>query len=338
MNAKILHTINESCYYIINVMRFRPLLSIPLLLAFITLFILATVTPSYADCSEEPALKSIRVGRLVVSHTAGLEPAARQVLDIFEPLRDHVRQALNIKRRPADIRVTILDGCHFQRLTGNRSILGFAYPPKNIIVIDYKAHNADIMALRATIKHELSHLMLHAFSTRSMPKWLDEGIAQWVSGGHSELRQAGDDWTVARAALAGKLMPLRQLAHSFPPDDNGLRLAYAESLSAVDYLISTKGADTLKDLFSHIASGLDTNEAFTRSTGVSIVEFQDEWEARTLRHASIYTFIKTHLYEVLFMIASIALTIGFIRTYYRLRTYKDDDADDAQMETKDDDR
>lgn len=312
----------------INCLWLCPLTCAILFFAVVAFSVLATVSSSFGGCSEDPTLESIRVDNLIVSHVAGLAPAAAQVVDIYKPLRSHVRQALGIDLRQVNVQIAVLDDCHFQQLVGNRNIIGFAYPPENLIVIDYSAHNADIIKLRATIKHELSHLFLHGLSPRGMPKWLDEGIAQWVSGGYSEIRQPGDEWTVAMASLSGRVIPLRELDSSFPSNDVQLKLAYAESLSAVDFLIDSHGRDALRDFISHVATGLDASEAFVRSTGSSIKEFEIRWETQTLKHASLYAFIKTHLYEVLFMLASVALVLGFLRTYYRIRTYRDDEGDD----------
>jgi len=56
------------------------------------------------------------------------------------------------------------------------------------IVIDSSRMNVNPFTLSVTAKHELAHLLLHHKINRThLPRWLDEGFAQWASDGISEI-------------------------------------------------------------------------------------------------------------------------------------------------------
>src|SRR5262249_56214722 len=91
-----------------------------------------------------------------------------------------------------------------------------------------------------------------------------------VSDDGQRVRQAADDHT---------LMPLDALSGQFPTDPDQTLLAYAESVSAIDYLVRTDGKSTLVDLVKAYADGLTDDEAFTKATGSDLATFQSGWLA-----------------------------------------------------------
>ena len=126
------------------------------------------------------------------------------------------------------------------------------------------------------IPHELTHL---AFNTASKnpyhfpPHWLNEGLADYVSQGYDrQYRNAVGD-----AARAGDLIPLDGLIGQFPTTSDRFYLAYAESVSAVDYMVRTYGQDALVTLIRSYADGRTDDEAFSNALGVDATAFADAW-------------------------------------------------------------
>jgi hypothetical protein len=84
---------------------------------------------------------------------------------------------------------------------------------------------------------------------------------------------------VDRAASDGELIPLDGLRGQFPTSGVRFYLAYAESVSAVDYLIRTYGQDALVQLIRSYADGRTDDEAFTDALGVDVTAFDAAWLA-----------------------------------------------------------
>jgi len=300
------------------------------------LALLLALRPAYArdeDIGKE--LKRLYSEAAMVTHSDGLEPASRQVISLYPKLLEDTEDSLGIKMPPGKTHITVLNDSQFNAVSGNSFVMALAIPSNRTIVLNYDALNADPQVLRATLKHEISHLLIHSAAGGSIPRWLDEGISQWASGGHSEIRQTGRSWPLSRAALTGRLMPLGSLAGSFPGDEQGIVLAYQQSLSAVDLMVSEYGPDIIRNILTDTAKGSLIQDSFYRRSGLSLDDFAKYWEDSLRKNSSIISFFKAHFYEVLFLLASIALTLGFIMAYWRIRTYRDPEEESGAQDSED---
>ena len=128
------------------------------------------------------------------------------------------------------------------------------------------------------IPHELAHL---AFDTavdnpyHFPPLWLNEGLAVYQSQGYD----SSDRRDVEDAARNGSLMPLVALGGQFPTRVERFRLAYAESVSAVHYLVRTYGKDAMVGLIRSYAQGRTDDEAFSAALGLDMTAFGAAWLA-----------------------------------------------------------
>ncbi len=128
------------------------------------------------------------------------------------------------------------------------------------------------------IPHELVHLV---FDTavhnpyRFPPRWLNEGLAVYLSEGYG----SSDKGRVQDAASKDELIPLVALGGQFPTDYDRTLLAYAESVSAIDYLVRTQSQDALVSLVNAYSAGLTDDEAFTQALGQDLAAFQAGWLA-----------------------------------------------------------
>ncbi len=126
------------------------------------------------------------------------------------------------------------------------------------------------------IPHELTHLVFDTAASNPYyfpPRWLNEGLAVHISQGYD----ASDRSAVERSAAAGTLLPLDGLTGQFPTSFERFSLAYAESVSAVDYLIETHGEEALVSLIRSYADGLSDAQAFTAALGVDMTTFGEAW-------------------------------------------------------------
>lgn len=128
------------------------------------------------------------------------------------------------------------------------------------------------------IPHELTHLVFDTAASNPYhfpPRWLNEGLAVYLSQGYD----GSDRAAVERAAGAGRLIPLDGLTGQFPTSADRFSLAYAESVSAVDYLIRTYGRDALVSLIRSYADGHTDDEAFSAAIGLDMTALGDGWLA-----------------------------------------------------------
>lgn len=126
------------------------------------------------------------------------------------------------------------------------------------------------------VGHELTHLVFDSATSNdyhSPPLWLNEGVAVYLSEGYDRSWQA----TVDGAAASDSLIPLDGLTGLFPTSGDRFRLAYGESVSAVDFFIRTHGEQRLWDLVRSYAEGVSDDEAFRRATGASVADFNRAW-------------------------------------------------------------
>ena len=132
--------------------------------------------------------------------------------------------------------------------------------------------------VRIVIPHELTHLVFDTAASNPYhfpPRWLNEGLAVYLSQGYD----ASDRGTVERAAASATLIPLDGVTGQFPTSFERFSLAYAESVSAVDYLVRTYDQDALVSLIRSYADGRTDDEAFTAALGQDMTAFGDAWLA-----------------------------------------------------------
>jgi len=128
------------------------------------------------------------------------------------------------------------------------------------------------------VPHELVHLVFNTAVDNPYhfpPRWLNEGLASYLSQGYD----VGDRLAVEGAARDGTLIPLNGLAGQFPTTRERFFLAYAESVSSVDYLIRTHGQDTLVSLIRSYKDGKTDDEAFQAAIGMDVDAFDAAWRA-----------------------------------------------------------
>ncbi|MFI5226609.1 MAG: peptidase MA family metallohydrolase [Candidatus Limnocylindrales bacterium] len=136
----------------------------------------------------------------------------------------------------------------------------------------------DASWVSTVIPHELTHLVFNTAVKNPYhfpPRWLNEGLAVYLSQGYD----SDDQGLVAGAAGSGAIMPLTALVGQFPTNADRFYLAYAESVSAVDYLIKTDGQTAVDRLIAAYATGVTDDAAFTAAIGMDMTAFDAAWQA-----------------------------------------------------------
>lgn len=134
-----------------------------------------------------------------------------------------------------------------------------------------------------TLSHEYVHYLLTKKSRNRLPLWMHEGIAKLL-----ETRWRNDPKymsPVMETILSGALkndyrVPLEDMMPSLAKlkTAKDVQLAYAEVSTMMEYLVETKGLETLPLLLEDLSKGKEFEESFIGITGSDISTFQNNWE------------------------------------------------------------
>lgn len=146
--------------------------------------------------------------------------------------------------------------------------------------------------LQATLGHELAHLALgrvEAARGAPLPRWLNEGLAEWASG-HRPTRD--EALTLASWAIHEELPSLDGLAERFPPHGTGR--AYLVALGFVDWLDARQGGGGVRRLVSALQAGQPLDPALRAVAGGSLVETEAAWhEALRSDYSLVEIFLRS---------------------------------------------
>lgn len=216
----------------------------------------------------------------------------------------------------------------FRQMAGHPLIAAFAVPADNLIVIDFGRLNRRMGRGKSLLKHEMVHLLLHAHILGNrLPRWLEEGVAQWASDGVADLMEEPRTALLTEAILSGTVLPLAELYDNFPADNRALMLAYAQSRSLVVFIAENYGTDKILKILELLKEGSGIDASVHRSLSVSIPDLEQQWISSQERPTAILAMLAGYLYEILFLSAAILTVVGFIRFRIKKHRYRDEDDD-----------
>ena len=257
---------------------------------------------------------TISTKEIVVVYETPLDSAAADVVRIYPQLKQALEEFFGwgLDIRPQVVLVNNTQS--FRKLTRSNLFVAFAVPEKRLIVIDYSKMNTHPFTLSVTLKHELCHLMLHRHIARhNLPKWLDEGVCQWVSDGIGEIF-VNKGWSgLDSAVMAGRIIPLRRLTDNFPRDRNSLILAYEQSKSLINYVERQYGAQAIMEILDTLKNDATVETALMNRLGVSLRQLEKEWLGHLEDTPRWLVFVASHMYGFLFFLAAVMTALGFIR-------------------------
>jgi len=288
----------------------------PLILLFSILF-----QPLHIDRTDV-----VETTEVVVFFEKPLRVAAKEIADIYGGLKAELEETLMLRFNFRPTVLLIKSRKTFERMAGSNLIVAFAIPQKRLIVIDYSSMKTHPFTLGTTLKHELCHLLLHHHIGRAnLPKWLDEGVSQWVSDGMAEIIIDRKRSLLNEAILSGHYISINELTANFPEDKKSILLAYEESKSLVEFINSEFGRDGILNILKHLKDGYEVDAAIMKGLSIPIGELERRWHYHLRERTTWITFLAVNLYNILFFIAALITIYGFIRLLIRKRGYRDED-------------
>jgi hypothetical protein len=200
-------------------------------------------------------------------------PLGQQILDTLE---DQYRRLSNelTSQTPATVAVILYPDRAYFDITRAPGWAGGMFDGK--IRIPTKGLSSVTPELTAALAHELTHCFMTALPGRGSPTWFLEGIAQAQEGRTG----ASDRKVLAQLQKENRLISLKDLRGSF----NALpattaAVAYAESLSAVEYLTARFGRSALRQLLDLMAQNYNFENAFNTALQRTVSEFETAWQS-----------------------------------------------------------
>lgn len=219
----------------------------------------------------------------------------------------------------------------FREISGNRHVAALAFPSKNLVIIDYSKMNRSPFQIPITMKHEMCHLLLHHnIRNNLLPRWLDEGIAQWVSDSPAEILRGPGQFFLDQAVMSNGLLQLNDLKHRFPVSEKLFFLSYEESKSIVEFIVREYGVSGLLNILEQLKNGYEIEAAVQRSFSMPYDEFEKNWHDSLTKGSTWLVFLSLHMYEFLFLFAAGLTVFGFIRFLIQKKAYRDEEDEDDE--------
>ena len=292
----------------------------------IVLFSLFALLVIFSEPLHGEQIVKIKGNGISVLFEEPLQNAATEVTEIYPGLITELEKTLRWKLNYEPTVLLVKNRETFQKMAGSNLVVAYAIPQKRFIVIDYSRMSVSPFNLGTTLKHELCHLLLHQYIPgERLPKWLDEGVAQWVSNGIAEIIMDRSQSILTRVSLTGNYIPINDLAERFPQDRESLHLAYDESKSLVEYIVSEYGSDGIRKILENLQDGDEINSAIQKGISISLNELEKNWHAHLNKKIVWFTYLSNNLYGILFFFAALITIFAFFRLLKRKNDYEEDD-------------
>ena len=283
------------------------------------LFFLTFMHTLYAEPNK------IQTKEVIVIFEEPLETVAKDVVKIYPAVKADLVATLDWKVDVIPDVILVKDKSTLMRMVGSDIIIAFAIPGRNLIVLDTSRVYTRPFTLEATLKHELCHILLHSnIKDERLPRWLDEGVCQWASGGIAELMADDGDRALTKATISDGVISIGDLIR-FPRDEKSLLLAYEESKSIVEYIVSEYGKQGILQILEYLKEGHSIDDSIQKSFSVSTSELEIKWLAYLKRKHTWFSYLSYNIYTILFSFAAVITVYGFIRLLKKKRAYVDDD-------------
>ena len=251
-----------------------------------------------------------------------LETAAIDLIEIYPKIKSDVETILGWKFDLKPSVLLIRERKDFLRLSENDLIVAFAIPAKAIIVIDYSKVGKIPFRPETILKHEFCHLLLnYNIRQNQLPRWFDEGVAQWISDSIGEIFFDQKRSLLNRAAFRGRFISLRSLRNGFPYNNESMLLAYEESKSFIEFLLAKYGKDSVLTLLDYLKKGENVDAAFLKSLPDSLGNLEKEWQHSLRKKVTWFTYLSYHTYEIIFAFMALISFFAFLRLMMKKRSY-----------------
>lgn len=153
---------------------------------------------------------------------------------------------------------------------------GVAFSEYNIILMGVPPNIAESWG-KPTVRHELAHLVIGQYGRScvggSRPTWLNEGLAV-VAEGPPQAHILAD---IEAGMENNSFEPLRSLNGPFSSHGPDAGIAYSQSYSVVDFMLSEFGQEKMQQLLLTLADGRTYDDALEAVYGTNVDGIEQAW-------------------------------------------------------------
>jgi Peptidase MA superfamily len=278
--------------------------------------------------SVSAAPKSLKTPDIEVLYEDISQPMAEEVVTIYPDVQEALKKYIPWETNFNPTVILLRDRDVFLKNAGSEIFLAYAVPRRDLIVLDASRVYSKPFTLETTLKHELCHLLLHRnIADTSLPRWLDEGVCQWASGGISELLATDGSSALAKAIVADAVMRIRDIK-TFPRDDASIVLAYEQSKNLIEYINSRYGRDGIWRILKYAREGYTVDEAVQKGLSISLPDLERTWHIYLRGKYTWFSYLSNNLYIILFLLGGVITIYGFFRFLKKKREYVDEEEGD----------
>lgn len=160
-------------------------------------------------------------------------------------------------------------------------VSGYALIPSGtIVVFPERQVSYPHGSWEALLLHELAHVFVMRVSREHTgPRWFEEGIAMVASGERDLEDRAWGFWI----GLTATPIPLEEMNRLFSKNPPLVQKAYLLSDALVRYLMTSRGADIVRQILAERADGVPFEDAVQKVTGWTLMELETKfWAQQTV--------------------------------------------------------
>ena len=211
--------------------------------------------------------------------------------------------------------------------------LALAFPRDDVILVRTARLQAGTWSdLESTLSHELAHLVLgdvEGERGERLPRWLNEGLAEFASG---RALLPAERSALAGAARHGTLPHFSEWELAFPQHGDATSRAYTTACAFVQW-IDGEAVDGVSGLVARLAVG-SVDDAFQGELGWTAVEAEDAWLERIAADHSWWSSLlySLNLWGVVALIAVAAFVRQGLKTRkLRQELIRQEELEDARL-------
>lgn len=199
------------------------------------------------------------------------------------------------------------------RLTGRDWVGAHAHPELGVLLVTAVNSRTAASDLRQSIPHEMVHYDLYQVlgaNYDNLPAWFNEGLASLVESNPNPNYKR-----VLETAVAAKTtIPFAQLCERFPLPEDQAVLAYAQSLSFLEYIQDKYGNSGIQQLIAAYANGGDCDSGVSQAFDLSMTELEQSWlQSQQVRSPLAQFFLDSGVWLILLLGGFVIAALLFVK-------------------------
>ncbi len=270
-------------------------------------------------------------GNFIVYAEPQDELAANSLLNLYNVKVSEFSDYLNIPI-PSDIRIFIAPNkARFKYLTKGMPDWtgGLAYTKQKTIILQSPKLYQDRGQFDVTALHEVVHILISHKKQARLPKWINEGLAMYLSGETMYKNRI----PLARAVVLKKTYTLNEIDNVLQLGPESAKVAYLQSIDFVNFLVKRYGWSTFAEILNGFQKGDTADNIFAKVTGDDIFRVEATWHSDLRKRYKWWQFVQwLNVDMIIWTSAAFIVVFAGGVAIYRRRKYINSNKDEFDPE------